>query len=811
MTEILSFESMHSLSEVSYFEEVIELSSDDEALLAANRVSDGTSSTSTTSRLKNNKQRNGAAATATAASQASSSNGATSSDDDFEEFVEEEFVEDEEEYIIEEEEVVDDEEEIIEEYVDENGDEMEEWESQLAGEEDDDEDDDVDDSSNDDPNKHRKHNKTKRKNNNNNKLDEMSASSSSEGSFDDNSTAYDPDQPPPPPPTQEELLQRYPSFNTEMAFGKNSSDHSIDMQDAFELQLPCSNSERKSRQMSALTCDWDMIRDEMEELQDCYASSVDDFGINMSQHSDADGRQQPDPALSLGDESSSAAAAAVNGDGKTPIVITFDQKLVTTRGSGYRGGEVRRGTLSRNSSGGLIGVRESRPTSLKRNSSGGLVGLVGGAAGARRKPPQRNSSFGVLHSRNLGTLAESGEDGSHHGEGSTIVEDTPKSLANTSNQPSSTVPPQEEPTREKSSHSAHSFFGDDEPSDIDDNPMSPSIHHKDLQLDREPQEVSTTNTETNNVMHNPLVAIMSTKLTSQSQDADDEGESTERSRYLDETLSKDKESKEEELERSDTTLSLDGTSKSQLRPATVQVHPSSSSLSLSSLGLSNTMRTIDYDDDSSDDDEVLPECVRSTTKIQTFSPMPAKPPTSDSTSPRLPPPVPRMHQSDSKLAYEHEGGNKGLPPQPMRRPRPPNTSADLEEVTLDHRLAQRNHHSAPMSLHDSTHSAPEPRRDSGNSTPHASPRQRRYLHGSSPRNGRLAARRGSASSYTNAQSESGPFQEDSVRSDDKSRRTTRYPQSPTKGVKGGRRNKISRFEQLLERSSHRVPWLDKGH
>lgn len=184
-----------------------------------------------------------------------------------------------------------------------------------------------------------------------------------ESTYDDDSTAYDPDQ---PIPSQEEFKRKSASSDLEIA---KYSDHSMDTDNAFELSLP---NVPKSRQMSALTLDWDAYQDS--------TNSWGAFG------SDEGSSEQNEDLWGGGEELSAGTptgpiisinkgSPGIQGD--TPANET--QKGVrriqhngnfsnrgpiqrTQSGSGFPS----RGALTRNHSGGLR-------NGISRTNSGGLI------------------------------------------------------------------------------------------------------------------------------------------------------------------------------------------------------------------------------------------------------------------------------------------------------------------------------------------------------------------------------------------------------------------------------------------------------
>eukprot|EP00934_Nitzschia_sp_Nitz4_P008933 Nitzschia sp. Nitz4//scaffold110_size71422//20467//22335//NITZ4_005867-RA/size71422-processed-gene-0.3-mRNA-1//1//CDS//3329533068//8923//frame0 len=381
MTEVIPFESAHSLSDLSYFEEVIELSSGDEVLLTEK------STVKKEPRLPPQ------------SSQSKRKDGFHKSfSEESVDFIEVECSDDE--YMIEEVVDADQEEEFFEEFVDDDEDE---WHSQLAGGSD-------EERAREPSNHNGQENSTRSASHRSSKLkssqhpseaDDESSLGDSCGSFNDSSTAFNPDDPRPPIPTQEELFQKCPSFQT-------LSDSSLDAQEAFELQLPQSAHRRKSRQMSALTCDWDTLRDELDDMQD-YASSVEESRRSLGEDGSHSGRDYGEKSPSL--------------LGKNGVVITMDKRLLS--GSGSSGHK--RGPLGRTHSGGL------------RRTSPHPLGVPGGAGGPS----------------DLGTLKEGREDASQGGDFSTVHEaDTSGGNANSLRVPmlppgESTLPPKQEPEKEE--------------------------------------------------------------------------------------------------------------------------------------------------------------------------------------------------------------------------------------------------------------------------------------------------------------------------------------------------------------------------
>ncbi len=170
-----------------------------------------------------------------------------------------------------------------------------------------------------------------------------------ETSYDDDSTTYDPDR---PLVSEEELKRR--STSTDIEIGRYS-DHSMDADNAFELNLP---NVPKSRQMSALTLDWEAYQDS--------TSSWGGWG------SDDGSSERIDDCLVGGEEYSAGTSMSAISSMTKSIQETQREAPANElrkgvgRHNSSGSGLASRGTLSRNHSGGLRG-------GLSRNNSGGLI------------------------------------------------------------------------------------------------------------------------------------------------------------------------------------------------------------------------------------------------------------------------------------------------------------------------------------------------------------------------------------------------------------------------------------------------------
>jgi hypothetical protein len=250
---------------------------------------------------------------------------------------------------------------------------------------------------------------------------EASLHSSGTESFDDNSTAYDPDE---HMPREEQWKERKPTTTAKRVsdvsnqeIGKNNSEHSLDMDmdfdNLFELQLP---HVPKSRQMSALTLDWDAYRDELNEFYD----SVTSFGHTAGSSdggskSKSNSHHRNEDMWGGGEEPTSAGTS--NGP-----IISMDPNLFLSKDetdiNAISSPNEPRRSLGRNSSGGLramartasgSGAALPKRGSLTQKHSGGLLRGVtrkssGGLTGFRSPGLSRQMSRSALGP--LDTLTE---------------------------------------------------------------------------------------------------------------------------------------------------------------------------------------------------------------------------------------------------------------------------------------------------------------------------------------------------------------------------------------------------------------------